>query len=65
MSNLGCSVNSNLASMVANPEDLIHGRDDSGVGDTRTSTKAVQSYRNAVPTGQQGLKDISTKKKEQ
>ncbi|HMI40476.1 MAG TPA: CpaD family pilus assembly protein [Sphingomicrobium sp.] len=64
MSNLGCAVNSNLASMVANPEDLIHGRDDSGVGDTRTSTKAVQSYRNATPTGQGGLKDISTKKKD-
>jgi pilus assembly protein CpaD len=64
MSNLGCSVNGNLASMVANPEDLIYGRDDSGVGDTRTSSKAVQSYRNAVPTGQSGLKDISTKKKD-
>ena len=64
MSNIGCAVNSNLASMVANPEDLIHGRDDSGVGDTRTSTKAVESYRKAVPTGAQGLKDISTKKKD-
>jgi pilus assembly protein CpaD len=62
MANTGCGVNSNLAAMVANPEDLIHGRGGSGVGDTRTSSKAVQSYRNAVPTGQQGLKDISTKK---
>jgi len=64
MSNSGCAVNSNLASMVANPEDLIHGRDASGVTDTRTSSKAVQFYRNAEPTGQQGLKDISTKKKD-
>lgn len=62
MSNFGCGVNSNLAAMVANPEDLIHGQDDSGVGDTRTATKAVESYRKAVPTGTQGLKDISTKK---
>ena len=30
-----------------------------------TATKAVQSYRNAAPTGQQGLQDISTKKKDQ
>ena len=27
MSNFGCGVNSNLAAMVANPEDLIHGRE--------------------------------------
>ena len=26
MPNLGCAVNSNLAAMVANPEDLVHGR---------------------------------------
>jgi len=62
MSNLGCGVNSNVAAMVANPEDLIHGREGSGVGDPLTSSKAVQSYRIGVPTGQQGLKDISTKK---
>ena len=27
MSNFGCGVNSNLAAMVANPEDLLHGRE--------------------------------------
>ena len=64
LSNLGCAVNSNMAAMVANPEDLIYGREGSGVGDPRTSSKAVQSYRSAVPTGQDGLKDISTKKKD-
>ena len=62
MSNTGCAVNSNLAAMIANPEDLIHGREGSGVSDVRTSVKAVQSYRSAAPTGAQGLKDISTKK---
>jgi pilus assembly protein CpaD len=62
MSNFGCAVNGNLAAMVANPEDLIHGQDDNGVGDTRTATKAVESYRKAVPTGAAGLQDISTKK---
>ena len=51
MSNYGCAVNGNLAAMVANPEDLIHGRDGSGVGDAMTSTKAVQSYRKPAPTG--------------
>ena len=62
MSNFGCSVNSNLAAMVANPEDLIHGREGSGLGDTLTSSKAVDAYRKAAPTGTKGLQDINTKK---
>ena len=63
MSNFGCGVNSNLAAMVANPEDLIHGREGSGVGDTMTSAKAVDAYRKAAPTGNKGLTDINTTKK--
>jgi pilus assembly protein CpaD len=62
MSNSGCAVNGNLAAMVANPEDLIHGREGSGVGDNRTATKAVESYRKATPTGTQGLQEVTTKK---
>lgn len=62
MSNFGCGVNANLAAQVANPEDLIHGREGSGVGDTLTASKAVQFYRAAPPTGTQGLQEISTKK---
>ena len=62
MANFGCSVNSNLAAMVANPEDLIHGREGSAVVDTMTATKAVGSYRSAAPTGTKGLQDIDTKK---
>ena len=60
-SNFGCGVNSNMAAMVANPQDLVSGREGSGVGDTVTAFKAVEQYRKAVPTGQSGLKDISTK----
>ena len=62
MSNFGCGVNSNLAAMIANPEDLVHGREGSGVGDNRTAVKALQYYRSAPPTGTTGLKEISTKK---
>lgn len=62
MSNFGCAVNSNLAAMIANPEDLIHGREGSGVVDTLTSSKAVGAYRKAEPTGNKGLLDINTKK---
>jgi len=62
ISNTGCAVNGNLAAMVANPEDLIYGREGSSVVDVMTSAKAVQSYRSAAPTGTGGLQDISTKK---
>jgi pilus assembly protein CpaD len=62
MSNYGCAVNANLAAMVANPEDLVHGREGTGVGDSLTASKAIGSYRKAEPTGTKGLQDISTKK---
>ena len=61
MSNYGCAINSNMAAMIANPQDLVHGREGSGVGDSFTSSRAVDQYRKALPTGQGGLKDISTK----
>ena len=61
MSNYGCATNSNMAAMIANPEDLVHGREGSGVSDSTTSSKAVDQYRKALPTGQGGLKEISTK----
>jgi pilus assembly protein CpaD len=62
MSNFGCGVNSNIATMIANPEDLVHGRSSGGMADARTATKPVSNYRNAAPTGNAGLMDISTKK---
>jgi pilus assembly protein CpaD len=63
MSNYGCSVNSNLAAMVANPEDLLHGREGTGVGDTMTAAKAVQLYRSTPPSGSKGLQDVTPKGK--
>lgn len=63
-SNYGCAVNSNIAAMVANPEDLLFGRDASGLSDARTATKPVSVYRNTPPTGTKGLMDISTKKED-
>lgn len=61
MSNFGCGVNSNLAAMVANPEDLVHGQEGSGTLDTDTAARAVILYRSTPPTGEKGLQDISTK----
>ena len=60
MSNYGCAVNSDLAAMVANPEDLVHGRD-AGMGDPREASKAVILYRSQPPSGSKGLQSISTK----
>lgn len=62
MSNFGCSVNSNLAAMVADPVDLIRGRDGSGVTDGVTATRAIQMYRTTPPSGTKGLQDVNTKK---
>ena len=61
MSNFGCGVNSNIAAMVANPEDLVHGREASGVGRTAAGTKAVILYRTTPPTGSKGLQDVTPK----
>lgn len=56
----GCGVNSNLAAMVANPEDLIAGQTGTGETVVTTSTKAIQAYRAAAPTGVEGLAEVDT-----
>jgi pilus assembly protein CpaD len=61
MSNYGCSVNTNIAAMVADPEDLVHGREGAAVSDTQAATKAVDMYRTKEPTGKGGLQAVSTK----
>ena len=58
--NYGCAVNSNLAAMVADPEHLLHGAKGSGETVVLTSSKAIDSYREAKPTGEKGLKETST-----
>ena len=58
--NYGCSVNSNMAAMVADPSHLIHGASGNGSTVVMSSTKAIDSYRTAPPTGEKGLKDNTT-----
>lgn len=60
-SNYGCGVNSNLAAMVANPEDLIHGRESAPTTDTRTASRAIEMYRAKPLTGAGDLEDVSPK----
>ncbi|PKB19512.1 pilus assembly protein CpaD [Novosphingobium kunmingense] len=59
--NYGCATNSNFASMVADPEHLLKGAAGSGQTVVMSSTKAIDSYREAKPTGEGGLKAESTK----
>ncbi|WP_435418369.1 CpaD family pilus assembly protein [Parerythrobacter aurantius] len=50
----GCAINSNLASMVADPEDLVNGDEGSGETFVRRSSRAVEAYREKAPTGASG-----------
>lgn len=59
--NSGCGVNSNLAAMVADPEDLLHGREGAAVTDARAATRAVELYRSTPLSGSKGLQSVSTK----
>jgi pilus assembly protein CpaD len=56
MSNFGCGINSNMAAMVARPDDLVSGREGSASSDASTGAKAILMYRNwpltAVVPGQ-------------
>ena len=51
MSNFGCAVSSNMAMMVADPQDLIYGRDGGAVVDASTAAKAIHMYRDWPLTG--------------
>jgi pilus assembly protein CpaD len=61
--NYGCATNGNLAAMVANPEHLLQGDGSRGDTTVMSSTKAIESYRNAKPTGETGLKESTTSEK--
>ena len=59
-SNFGCAVNANLAAMVANPSDLISGRE-AATNDATVSNKAIEMYRSRRPAGPDGLEKASSK----
>lgn len=56
----GCSINGNMAAMIANPEDLIAGQKGTGETVIMSSTKAIETYREKAPTGTGELKAPST-----
>jgi pilus assembly protein CpaD len=53
--NFGCATNSNIAAMVADPQDLLEGKKGSSETTIATSNKAISTYRDTAPTGAGGL----------
>jgi pilus assembly protein CpaD len=53
-SNFGCATNSNLAAMIADPNDLVLGQEVEAGGDPRLSEKVVKAYRDKSPSGAGG-----------
>lgn len=53
-SNHGCAVNSNLAAMIAQPEDLVRGQTGSATSDPATGTRAIQQLRKGTGSGGTG-----------
>lgn len=58
-SNYGCATNSNLAAMVADPNDLIRGSSNRA-SDPAAGTRAIKTYREKPQTGVNGLKEVTT-----
>lgn len=59
--NYGCAINSNLAAMIANPDDLVRGQDASGRDTSVTAGRAIRTYRERTPTGSQPLPSVTTR----
>lgn len=58
-SNYGCATRSNLAAMIADPNDLVSGQPYEGSEATST-VKAVKAWRDSPPTGTRDLEKINT-----
>ncbi len=52
--NYGCATNSNLANMIADPNDLVRGQAGDTMRDSIQGSKAVKLYRERNPTGSSG-----------
>lgn len=57
--NYGCATNSNIAAMVADPNDLIKGAT-ADSNDPSAATKPIKTYREKQPSGAAGLKGTTT-----
>jgi pilus assembly protein CpaD len=59
-SNYGCAVNSNLAAMVANPDDLVNGKGSRSDLRALVNSRAIGTWLQKAPTGAGDLKVEST-----
>ncbi len=53
-SNFGCATNANMAAMIADPQDLVEGKDSGPNRDVSVGTKAVETLRNSAGSGAGG-----------
>ena len=61
-SNYGCAVNSNLAAMIANPDDLIKGAKSTGATSVENTNRAINAFIGTPVSGKGGaLKTDTTK----
>ena len=58
--NFGCATNSNLAAMIADPNDLVRGQTGGDTVQGVQGSKAVKLYRDRAPTGAGALKSEKT-----
>ncbi len=58
--NYGCATNSNLAAMIADPNDLVQGKAAQGGSDAQDAVKVIKVYRDRIPTGTEKLKAEAT-----
>jgi len=57
--NYGCAIAGNLAAMIADPRDLVEGRE-AGIDPTNSvSGRAIKAYQEKAPTGSGGLQTMS------
>ena len=49
-SNYGCATNANLAAMIADPNDLVHGKSAPGEG-AEIAVRTIGAFRAGAPTG--------------
>lgn len=59
--NYGCAANSNLAAMVADPNDLVLGQPGSLRSSANTASRAIRVFRERQPTGSQTLQATSSR----
>ena len=57
--NYGCATARNLAAMVADPRDLVEGREAALDATNTVSGRAIKAYQEKAPTGSGGLQSIS------